>query len=304
MRAQSDDADAAARLELIGRSKNEGADRKDAAAKEIADYERAAAALSAECAATEQTVAGYDAETAKLAAAADTLSRALAALRQRSENGTAVLSGLRAECDALSRQAETLRRMEEHFEGYNNSVRHVMQCCADGRLSAAGGCGRIYGPVSKLIEVGGEYVTAVETALGAAIQNIVVDDEDTVKAAIECLKRDRAGRATFCPVSAVKGYGGSVTREMTEAARCRGYVGVASELVKYDPKFTDVISSLLGRTVVFDNLDNAIAMSRALRYSVRAVTLDGQQINRGGTFTGGSVRTGSGILTRADEIKN
>lgn len=303
VRAQSDDADAAARLELIGRSKNEGADRKDAAAKEIADYERAAAALSAECAATERTVAGYDAETAKLAAAADTLSRALTALRQRSENGTAVLSGLRAECDALSRQAETLRRMEEHFEGYNNSVRHVMQCCADGRLSAAGGCGRIYGPVSKLIEVGGEYVTAVETALGAAIQNIVVDDEDTVKAAIECLKRDRAGRATFCPVSAVKGYGGSVTREMTEAARCRGYVGVASELVKYDPKFTDVISSLLGRTVVFDNLDNAIAMSRALRYSVRAVTLDGQQINRGGTFTGGSVRTGSGILTRADEIK-
>ena len=128
-----------------------------------------------------------------------------------------MLSGLRAECDALSRQAETLRRMEEHFEGYNNSVRHVMQCCADGRLSAAGGCGRIYGPVSKLIEVGGEYVTAVETALGAAIQNIVVDDEDTVKAAIECLKRDRAGRATFCPVSAVKGYGGSVTREMTGA---------------------------------------------------------------------------------------
>lgn len=301
--AQSDDADAAARLELIGRSKSEGAGRKDAAAREIAEYERAAAALSAECAGTERTIAGYDAESAKLSAKNDALTRELAAQKARSEKGTGMLSGLRAECDALARQAETLRRMEEHFEGYNNSVRHVMQRCADGRLSASGGCGRVYGPVSKLIEVKGEYVTAIETALGAAIQNIVVDDEDTVKAAIECLKRDRAGRATFCPVSAVKGYGGSVTREMADAAKYRGYVGVASELVKYDAKFADVISSLLGRTVVFDDLDNAIAMSRALRYTVRAVTLDGQQINRGGTFTGGSVRTGSGILTRAEEIK-
>lgn len=303
MRAQSDDADAAARLDVIGRSKNEGAGRKDAAAKEIAEYERRAAEISAECAVTERTIAGYDSENAKLAASADAMARTLAAEKERSEKGSMILSGLRTECDTLARQAETLRRMEEHFEGYNNSVRHVMQCCADGRLSASGGCGRIYGPVSKLIEVGGEYVTAVETALGAAIQNIVVDDEETVKAAIECLKRDRAGRATFCPVSAVKGYGGSVTREMAEAARFNGYVGVASELVKYDAKFSDVISSLLGRTVVFDTLDNAIAMGRALKYTVRAVTLDGQQINRGGTFTGGSVRTGSGILTRADEIK-
>lgn len=303
MRAQSEDADAAARLDVIGRSKNEGAGRKDAAAKEIAEYERRAAAISAECAGTERTIAGYDAESAKLAAGGDAIVRSLTAEKERAERGAAILSGLRTECDTLARQTETLRRMEEHFEGYNNSVRHVMQCCADGRLSAAGGCGRIYGPVSKLIEVGGEYVTAVETALGAAIQNIVVDDEETVKAAIECLKRDRAGRATFCPVSAVRGYGGAVTREMAEAAGYRGYVGVASELVKYDPKFSDVISSLLGRTVVFDTLDNAIAMSRALRYTVRAVTLDGQQINRGGTFTGGSVRTGSGILTRADEIK-
>lgn len=303
VKAQSDDADAAARLELIGRSKSEGAGRKDAAAREIAEYERAAAALSAECADTERTVAGYDAECAKLEAAAEGIGRELSALKARAERGTAVLSGLRAECDALDRQAETLRRMEEHFEGYNNSVRHVMQCCADGRLSAAGGCGRIYGPVSKLIEVGGEYVTAIETALGAAIQNIVVDDEDTVKAAIECLKRDRAGRATFCPVSAVRGYGSQPTREMQVAAGYAGYVGVASELVGCDDKFKNVISSLLGRTVVFDDLDHAIAMSRALGYSVRAVTLDGQQINRGGTFTGGSVRTGSGILTRADEIK-
>lgn len=301
--AQSEDADAAARLELIGRSKNEGAGRGDAAKRELAEYERAAAALSAECAGTERAVAGYDAETAKLAAAAEVLSRELAALRERSGNDTVALSGLRAECDALARQTDTLRRMEEHFEGYNNSVRHIMQCCADGRLSAAGGCGRVYGPVSKLIEVDGRYVTAIETALGAAIQNIVVDDEDTVKAAIECLKRDRAGRATFCPVSAVRGYGGSLTREMAEAAGYAGYVGVASELVKTEPKFSEIISSLLGRTVVFDNLDNAIAMSRALKYTVRAVTLDGQQINRGGTFTGGSVRTGSGILTRADEIK-
>jgi len=188
--------------------------------------------------------------------------------------------------------------MEEHFEGYNNSVKFVMRSYSEGKIDG----GRIYGPLSSLITVESKYVTAIETALGAAIQNIVVDEERTARAAISCLKRNNAGRATFFPLTSVRP-APEPTREMKQAASFEGYIGIASELVSADAKFNAVLSSMLGRIIVFDNLENATQMAKALRYSVRTVTLDGQQINRDGSFTGGSLRTSSGILTRADEIK-
>jgi chromosome segregation protein len=188
--------------------------------------------------------------------------------------------------------------MEEHFEGYNNSVKFVMRSYSEGKIDG----GKIYGPLSSLITVDSKYVTAIETALGAAIQNIVVDEERTARAAINCLKRNNAGRATFFPLTSVRA-AAEPTREMKQAASFAGYIGIASELVSADAKFNAILSSMLGRIIVFDNLENATEMAKALRYSVRTVTLDGQQINRDGSFTGGSLRTSSGILTRADEIK-
>ncbi len=295
--AKEEISDIHARLELLGRSDEEDEGRDEAARRNVKERERLAAAHEAECRESELTIAEYD---AKLAENAELLAEKKAeaeSLRIKRDSDRSDLNSAEIRIDTLSGKIEALRRMEEHFEGYNNSVKFVMRSYNDGKLS-----GKIYGPLSSLITVDSRYVTAVETALGAAIQNIVVEDERTAHAAIAYLKRSNAGRATFFPLTSVR-RAGEPTREMRQAVNFKGYIGIASELVSAEAKFGAVISSMLGRIIVFDNLENATEMAKALGYSVRAVTLDGQQINRDGSFTGGSLRTSSGVLTRADEIK-
>ncbi len=296
--AKEEVSDIHARLELLGRSDEEDEGRDEAARKNVNERRRLAAAHEAECEDSERTIAEYD---AKLAENAELLADKKAdaeVLRTKRNSDRSDLTSAEIRIDTLSGKIEALRRMEEHFEGYNNSVKFVMRSYGEGKIER----GTIYGPLSSLITVESKYVTAIETALGAAIQNIVVDEERTARAAISCLKRNNAGRATFFPLTSVRP-ASEPTREMKQAASFNGYIGVASELVTSDAKFSAVISSMLGRIIVFDNLENATEMAKALRYSVRTVTLDGQQINRDGSFTGGSLRTSSGILTRADEIK-
>lgn len=296
-------SDVKARLELLGRSGDEEKDRDEAARNNINERQRIADRHAAECADSELSIADFDAKLASNEAKLEVKRRNSAALHQKQDRSRAELSALNVKCDTLAGKIDALKRMEEHFEGYNNSVKYVMRAYREGRIRGTRArCGTIFGPVSSLITVDSKYVTAIETALGAAIQNIVVEDEDTARAAIECLKRDSAGRATFFPLTSVRA-AGNPTREMLDAARFEGYVGIASELVETEGKFSSVISSMLGRIIVFDTLEHATAMAKAERYSVRTVTLDGQQINRDGSFTGGSLRTGSGVLTRADEIK-
>ena len=169
-----------------------------------------------------------------------------------------------------------------------------MNAAGEGRLKG------FWGPVSRLIEVGAKLGVAIETALGANVQNIVTEDEEAAKAAINLLKTKNAGRATFYPITTVKG--GPLNIDERDMSAYKGYVGIASALVKYDRKYAQVVEYLLGRTVVFDNLDDASVMARAFGYRVRIVTLDGQLINAGGSFTGGSVRRESGMLTRSAEI--
>jgi chromosome segregation protein len=166
-----------------------------------------------------------------------------------------------------------------------------------GRIS---GVGKIHGPLSSLISIDKKYITAIETALGASLQNIVVDSEDTAKAAINALKRDNAGRATFYPISAIKS--ASETDEIRQAASMQGYVGRADTLVQSDKTYRGIIEWLLLRTIVFDNIDNAASAARSLRYKVKIVTLDGQVINAGGAFTGGCAKRDSGILSRLNTI--
>ena len=196
---------------------------------------------------------------------------------------------------AKREQAATLRRMEEHFDGYQKSVRYVLDAASHGKLSG------ICGPVSKLIQVDAKYSVAIETALGNNIQNIVTEDEASAKAAISALKRDNAGRATFYPLSSV--HADKPRIDLNKAKSFKGYIGIASELLHYDARYTEVIASMLGRTFVFDTLDNATAMARHFGYTVRIVTLDGQLINAGGSYTGGSPKRDSGILSRTREIE-
>ena len=211
------------------------------------------------------------------------------------------LSAKNRECTALlseiaakQQRVDALKRMEEHFEGYSRSVKFVADSASSGRLSG------ICGPVSKLISVDEHLSLAIETALGANIQNIIVENEEAAKAAISLLKRENAGRATFYPLTSIKA--SSLSVDMSRLSRSNGFIGVASSLIRFDSKYAQVIGYLLGKTVIFDNLDNASEAARLYKYSFKAVTLDGQIINAGGSFTGGSAKRDSGILTRGAEI--
>ena len=144
-----------------------------------------------------------------------------------------------------------------------------------------------------------KYALAVETALGAAIQNIITDTENDAKKAINFLKESKAGRATFLPLTAVKG----TLLQEKGLDDCYGYINLASELVECDSKYSGVITSLLGRTVVSEDLDSAVEIAKKYSYKFKVVTLDGQVVNAGGSMTGGARLQNAGILSRANEIE-
>lgn len=185
-----------------------------------------------------------------------------------------------------------LRDLENSMEGFAYSVKHILQAGKQGRISG------ICGSVAQLIGVEPQYSIAVETALGGALQNIVVENEDTAKRAIRILKESKAGRATFLPVTSVKGQRLANAPENEE-----GFVALACDLARYDAKYTGVVNSLLGRICIAENIDLAAAIAKKYGYKFRIVTLDGQVINAGGSFTGGSVSKNTGILTRKNEIE-
>lgn len=186
-----------------------------------------------------------------------------------------------------------LEDLEKNMEGYFGAVKAVMKESGRGALRG------IYGPVSQLITVKDKYSAAIETALGAAVQNIVVDNETDAKRAMGFLKEHRAGRATFLPITAIKG------RVLSEQGLDDqyGFVSIASDLVSYDNKYSEIIRWLLGRTAVAEDIDSAIAIAKKYSYRFRIVTLDGQIINAGGSMTGGSRVQNAGILSRGNEIE-
>ena len=189
-------------------------------------------------------------------------------------------------------RAQVLTDLEKNYESFNNSVKFVMKQAGAGALRG------VIGPVSALIRTENRYSTAVEIALGAAIQNIVVQDETAAKRAIALLKERGAGRATFLPLTNIRA---NPIRESDLAVR-GGYVGLASELVQCEERYRAVMDSLLGRTVVAEDIDAAAAIAKAYGYRYRAVTLDGQVVNAGGSLTGGSVNKNASILSRRGEI--
>ena len=304
LRALENEAvDVKVRISVLENAKNSDTDKNSSALSELAEYRRISDELGAQCQSRERTVAGYDAELASIDSDVARAEKEIEEASVAVKDASAKLNSETFRRDSVAQRISTFKSMDEHFEGYSNAVRYVMKQYDEGKITDAHGapCGTVYGPLSKVISVEDKFITAIEIALGANLQNIVVEDEATAKAAMFALKRGEAGRATFFPLTSMKA--SDPTKEMTDAAGFEGYIGVADSLVTSDKKFTNVLSSLLGRTVVFDNIDHATVMAKSLRYRVRAVTLDGQQINVGGSFTGGSVRTGSGILSRAGEIK-
>ena len=268
------------------------------AGEEITVREKDAQALEAEIAKIAAEINAYQENADKTAEMIEQFTKEAAGAASEQEKRKASAAEEKLRCDGYLQRAESLARMEELFEGYSAGVRFVMQAAAAGRI----GGGRIYGPLSKLINVPEQYVTAVETAFGANIQNIAVENEAAAVSAIRALKEAKAGRATFYPLTSVSAQ--EETEEMIRARAYDGYISRADLLFEYDPLFSEVMRSILGRTLVFDTLDNASKMAREQKYRVKVVTLDGQVIHAGGSYTGGSMRRDSGILTRSAEIKS
>ncbi len=189
-------------------------------------------------------------------------------------------------------KAQVLADLEKNMEGFSGSVKAVM------RYSSQGAVRGVIGPVSSLITVEKEHSIAIEIALGAAIQNIVVEDESSAKRAIALLKESKAGRCTFMPLSTIRG---SRIHE-PGLEKHLGYIGIASELVSCEEKYRSIIEYSLGRTVIADDIDSAIAMGKQCGHRYRIVTLDGQVVNAGGSLTGGYVAKSATILSRKTEI--
>ncbi len=192
----------------------------------------------------------------------------------------------------LKQKAKLLQDLENNLEGFAYSVKAVMKQSRTGWLEG------IHGTVARLLEVPEEYALAIETALGGSMQHIVVENEAAAKSAIRFLKQKNAGRATFLPLTSVKG------RELSgfDLSDQEGYVDLASHLVKADSRYQGIVDSLLGRIVVAEDLDCAAAMGKQFGYRFKIVTLDGQVVNAGGSFSGGSKSRSAGLLSRAGEI--
>ena len=187
---------------------------------------------------------------------------------------------------------ESLKNIAERYDGYGNSIRKVMEQ----KASNPG----LLGVVSDLIQVEKKYETAIETALGGNIQNIVTEDESTAKKMIGFLKQNRLGRATFLPLTSVSAKGNPKNETLLDE---EGVLGIANRLVKCDKKYDEVAAYLLGRVLVVDTIDHAIALAKKNHYSLHIVTLEGEYLSPGGSMTGGAFKNSSNLLARKREIE-
>ena len=285
------------RIDVLKSSKITDGTKSADIEKEIQKYESAGVALKEEAERCEKNASAFRIKIEEKDAVIAESNAAVESLMQEKTEITDRLNSIKVEHDAALSRIDVLQRISDHFEGYAESIKFVMKEYKSGNLSTQG---KIYGPISSLIKVEPKYITAIETSLGGSLQNIVVENEETAKGAINALKRANAGRATFYPISAIKP--ATETDEIREAKKLHGFIGRADNLVETDTKYRAIVEFLLLRTVVFDNIDNASDAAKKLRYKVKIVTLDGQVINTGGSFTGGSAKRDSGILSRGNTI--
>ncbi len=218
------------------------------------------------------------------------LNLALYRLGEEIEEKSQICQKLRLEKMDKEQRRDTLLRMERLLEGFSDSVKEVMSA-AGTELSG------ICGPVSKLISTDQNYVLAIETALGGAVQNIVVEDEKSAKDAIAFLKENRLGRATFLPLTTLR-----VSLYDVSQIRDEGFLGLASELCRSEEKFRPALEHLLGKTLICRDIESATRLAKAEKYGVRIVTLDGQVIHAGGSFTGGQALNLTGALSRTGDL--
>ena len=267
------------RAELLQEDLRSGAGREQEARANLEDCRGELRKAQDQVTAANNTIAGYTLRQSTRMKRRDELSQ--------------TLRELTGKLDSVTAKARVFRAMERDFESYQKSVRLVMQEAQRGKLP------NVHGPVSRLIRTDDSYTVAIEIALGGAMQQIVVDSEADGKAAIAFLKRTGGGRATFLPLSTIQ----PKNLQENGLENCRGFIGIASHLVKSEDRYRGIVENLLGRIVIVQDIDAAINMANKYRNRFKIVTLDGQVMNPGGSMTGGSVNKEAGILSRANELE-
>ena len=297
--AESAAAECEANVAVIKANVESSIENKERMLKELDEQESRVGELRGNLAAAEARITELKAELEALAEDEQSNKNVLDGCRMKLKSREDALTmaseratKLQIDARSMDSRIAMLTEMEKDFEGYSKAVKTVMRESARGNL-----CG-VHGPAANLLRADAECALAIETALGAAAQNIVVDTQNDGRSAIELLKRMDAGRATFLPLDAIRG---TVLSNAPETDP--GFVGIASELVRFDEKYKSIFTNLLGRTVVAESLADAVRMAKNSGNAFRIVTLDGQLINAGGSMTGGSTAKGSGILSRANELE-
>lgn len=213
--------------------------------------------------------------------------------KQKLEDKQQQISKLQLDLGETKRRIKILQELEQNMDGYSYAVKAVSKQASMGALRG------VHGPVSKIINVPDKYAVAIETALGAAAQFIVTSNEDDAKRAIEFLKTNNFGRATFLPLTSIK------SNQLKQSFDgCVGYVNVAEKLVEYNNKYSEIIGYLLGRCIISEDIDSAVAIAKKSGYRFKVVTLDGQVVNAGGSLTGGSNAKNTGLLSRTGKIES
>lgn len=254
--------------------------------------------LKSEEASKAEAVAEYEQELSKVLEQLNTANVLQEAQKKRNDEVTKKLSDARQdvgrkqqEFHAVNSRYSALRNISERYEGYGNSIKRVME-----QKSRMPG---IIGVVADIIKVEKKYETAIEIALGGSIQNIVTEDETTAKELIAYLKQNRYGRATFLPLTSITAKGAPVPEAVLNE---KGVIGLGSSLVASHKKYGQLVGYLLGRIVIADHIDNALALARKYKYSLRIVTLDGESLSPGGSLSGGAYKNASNLLGRSREL--
>ena len=295
-RMEAEVADYSARCSMLSAAATDGDNKYETLAREIAGYEQKSADLQKEVERCDKSTAAFREKIAEAEAKMNEAQTREQDLRTEKDTLTETYHTACVTRDAMLERGRTLKRMEEQLEGYGGGVRYVMD-----KAEAGGLRGEVCGPVSKLIHIEQKHAVAIETALGPAIQHVVVDTDETAKECIRLLREAKAGRATFLPVATIRP--SAVPEEVRAAAAQPGYVDRADRLTECEDRFRPIVEWLLGRTVVFDTLDHANDAARALHRRVRIVTLEGDVMNVGGSMTGGATKNeGGGILSRSAQI--
>lgn len=266
---------------------------------EIADAENRAGEVQSRISDGEGRISEISEELKKINEELNSNNNVIDGCRMKLKSREAAVNDLNARATQLSidlrsmdSRINMLSEMEKEFEGFSKAVKTVMREAQRGNLRG------VHGPVANLVRTDDECALAIETALGAAAQNIVIDSQNDGRAAIEMLKRMDSGRATFLPIDTIRA---TVMRDAPE--RDPGFVGVAYDLVKFDSRYEQIFANLLGRTVIAETLGDAVRISKNNGNRYRIVTLDGQLINAGGSMTGGSSAKGTGVISRANELE-